>query len=136
MIDDNFDEYQKKLDKINLSKDSRYNLPQPDHQETLAELIAEGFRLLAEEEKEKKTKSPVSSQDILGHTPKSSLEDKLGSMSDNPYIRARCEILKKMSAIARNEIEKMEKNGNINNRLYNDFVKNVRIRGDQLAEQN
>jgi hypothetical protein len=74
-------------------------LLRPDHEESLAELIAEGNRLLAEETKNP-LKKPVSNDSVK-------LQEKLGSMSNNPYVRARTEILKKMTPEARAILEQM-----------------------------
>ena len=68
--------------------------------------------------------------------PSPALEDALAKMSDNPYIRARVEILKKMGAIARSVIEKMEKGELPKDDRYDKFCKAVAVRGDQISSTN
>jgi hypothetical protein len=117
----NYEDY---LNQVKLTKMSRLNLPVPDHEESLAELVAEGYRLLAENEKKNEKK-------IKDETKR--LERKLGSTSNNPYIKARVEILNKMTETARGVIEKMENGKLPKDPRYDTFVKAVRIRGDQLS---
>ena len=51
--------------------------------------------------------------------------------SNNPYLRARIEVLEKYSAWRRNEIAEMERVGNINNKHYAEFCHDVAVLGDQ-----
>ena len=51
----------------------------------------------------------------------------------NPYVRAR-ETLFSKSNILRNDIEKMEKEGRTNCRIYLDFVEQVKTLGDRLSD--
>lgn len=102
---------------------SRYNLPQPDHEETLEELVAQGFKLLAADEAAKHP--PVKE--------KKRLETKLEETSPNPYIRARCQILAAMSTERRKVIEKMESGQLLKDYVYEDFVKEVMKQGDILS---
>lgn len=107
-------------------KDRGYDkLPKPDHKETLAELIAEGNKLLELESKKTKKTFPV----------KSSLENSLAATDSNPYIRARAQILKAMPAWRQKEIETMESTGNTDNRFYEDFVRSVTDLGNQLSNK-
>lgn len=129
---DSFEDYAKKVQGVKLDINSRHNMPTPDHEESIAELVAEGERLLAEEEKLKskqKTAAPAKDES-------KDLTNKLGSMSTNPYVRARVEVLNKMPKWKRSEIEEMEKTGNINNQYYDQFCKDVRILGDTFSSQN
>ncbi len=50
---------------------------------------------------------------------------------DNPYLRARNEVLEKYSAWRRNEIAEMERLGNVNNKHYAEFCHDVAVLGDQ-----
>lgn len=122
---DSFEDYMKKVADVNLGPMSRRNLPQPDHEETLAELLAEGQRLLDEEEKLKKPKDESKQ-----------LESKLGSTSLNPYVRARHEILTKMADTQKKIIEKMEKGELEKDSRYDTFCKQVAVRGDQISQNN
>lgn len=108
--DDAFNEYVTKNDKAEFR-----NHPAPPKEESLSDLIAEGNRLLEQEEKIIKKSAP------------SSLKNE-----SNPYIRARAEVLKKMPSWKRNEIATMEKEHNLDNPYYDDFVKQVRILGDSF----
>ncbi len=121
--------YQEYLDAVKLTPMSRFNLPQPDHEENPGELVAQGNKILEEEEEEKK-KTPAK-RSKPDDTKK--LESKLASTSDNPYIRARTQVLNKMSESARTIIEKMEKGELEKDTRYDTFVKSVRILGDQLS---
>jgi putative heme degradation protein len=51
--------------------------------------------------------------------------------SNNPYLRARIEVLGKYSAWRRNELAEMERVGNINNKHYAEFCHDVAVLGDQ-----
>ena len=64
------------------------------------------------------------------------LEEALGKMSDNPYVRARIQILNKMKPEARSVIEKMEKGTLPQDRRYDEFCKEIRILGDKLSSKN
>ena len=123
----NFDDYESKLKKIKLDP-SRKNLkPDPPHwtfEEQLAHAVADGFKLLEAEEKAGPAKSVKSS---------AALEDALGKMSDNPYVKARAEILKKMKPEQRIVIEKMEQNKIERDRRYDEFCKAVSRLGDSFS---
>lgn len=86
---------------------------------TIAELVAEGDALLAKEANTKPTSS----------CPKQVTK----TTSNNPYIIARETVLNGFEEWKRNEILTMEKEKNINNRWYNDFIKEVISVGDSLT---
>jgi hypothetical protein len=113
---------------------SRQNLkpvnPKLTFDQYLAIAVAEGHALLAAEEKQS-VKKPEPFQQ-----PSAVLNDALGKMSNNPYIRARTEILNKMKPLARSIIEKMEKGELEKDSRYDTFCKAVQIRGDQLSSSN
>jgi hypothetical protein len=126
----NFNEYMDNLNKIKLDP-SRKNLKAINPKITLGEQITlalkEGFALLEAEEKTKisvKPNAPHPSQD---------LEDALANKSDNPYVKARAQVLKSMTPEQRSIIEKMDHGILEKDRRYDDFVKRVRIKGDQLS---
>ncbi len=129
----NFDDYMSKLKKVKLDP-SRKNLkpvdPSLTFEQYLAIAIKEGEELLALEEKAKKPS--------VKPAPKSTaaLEDALGKMSDNPYVRARIQVLQKMKPEARSVIEKMEKGTLPKDSRYDTFCKDVGILGDQLSSKN
>ena len=107
--------YQRYLN--NLKSRGYENLQLPDHQETIDELIAEGNRLLEEDEKKNKISPRVK---------------KSASPSSNPYVRARNQILSEMDPEKRKLIERLEKEGNKNCAQYNDFIEQIRKLGDKL----
>ena len=116
---------------------SRQNLkpidPSLSFEQYLAIAIKEGEALLAAEEKTK-AKGSVKPEPFKQASP--ALEDALAKMSDNPYIRARTEILRKMTPEARSVIEQMEKGTKAKDTRYDTFCKAVTIRGDQLSAKN
>lgn len=125
-----------KKKKIQLSPD-RQNLkpvdPSLTFEQYLAIAIKEGEALLAAEEKTKPKNSVKPAGSVK---PSPALEDALAKMSDNPYVRARVEILTKMGPTARSVIEKMEKGELSKDDRYDKFCKAVTVRGDQISSQN
>lgn len=55
------------------------------------------------------------------------------SVSGNPYKLAHKKILGELNPEKRSRIEAMELNHNTDNRIYDDFCKQVRILGDNLS---
>ena len=90
----------------------------------LPALLKEGHRLLMVEA-EKTIVNPVDA-------PKK-LETALGEKSNNPYIKARIQILKKYPEWKRNEVLKMEEKKNTNNRFYEEFCREVTDLGNKLS---
>lgn len=126
----NFDKY-----KANLKKFGHDNLPMPDHKETIPELLAEGNRLLKEEEKAKK--STTKKLQVEDTKP---LDTALGLKSPNPYIRARTQILQKWMKDPKlqwkaKEVERMENGTNPKDQFYNEFVILVEELGDKLSDE-
>ena len=64
---------------------------------------------------------------------KEKLQSTLATVSKNPYVRAREEILKKMPKAKRTEIEQMEAMGKVDNRVYKEFLAAVANAGDKLS---
>src|ERR1035441_4797543 len=95
--------------KIKLSPD-RMNLKPVSQSlsfdECLSKALQEGYALL-EEEAKTPPKNSVKTPASVKRSPV--LEDALAKLSDNPYIKARVQLLNKMSPAARSVIEKMEK---------------------------
>lgn len=134
---DTFEEYAKKLAAVNLNLNSRANLQPISDEEAIvndkniAKLVAEGNALLVEEEKQKAKKPAAPLKDES-----KKLETKLASTSSNPYVRARIEALNKLGEDKKAIIEKMEKGLLPKDSRYDEFCKQVRIRGDQLSDLN
>jgi len=128
----NFDDYTDKLKKVKLDP-SRKNLAPVSQdisfEELTAQAIKEGFAMLAAEDKK-------ASKHSVKPTSPNILENALGEMSTNPYIRARIEVLKKMTPAARSEIEKMEAGTLDKDHRYDTFVSIVSALGDELSNQN
>lgn len=124
----NFDDYESKLKKVKLDP-SRKNLkPDPAHwtfEEQLAHALADGLKMLEAEEKAKP--KPAAPSPVL--------EDALGKMSANPYIRARTQLLIRMTPTTRSVIEKMEKGLLDKDHRYDTFVKQVAKFGDKLDDE-
>lgn len=95
----------------------RINLPMLIKPETLAELTAEGFRLLAQDEKRQKKTKPEKTVN-----------------ANNPYFLARNEIIKTFDKIKCHRIEEMEKGTRERNHQYDDFVKQIIKLGDKYSD--
>jgi hypothetical protein len=93
-------------------------------------LAKEGHKLLAAEANDKPTAPKVEAKPV----PQAILDTHLTSMSNDPHVKARHDILVKWQkdpklAWRAQEIEKMEKTGDIHNRHYEEFLTDV----DKLA---
>ena len=114
---------------------SRQNLkpvdPSLSFEQYLTIAIKEGNALLDAEAKVK----PAQKTSVTA-TPSPVLEDALAKMSDNPYIRARQEILSRMGPKARSLIEQMEKGTVPKDNRYDAFCKAVTKLGDKLSSSN
>lgn len=93
------------------------NLPIPDHEESIAELIAEGDRILEREAKKNTTKASTPSTK---------------PPVNNPYFQARLKILAAMDPEKRELIERLEKEGKKESRQYQEFIQEVQKLGDKL----
>ena len=123
--------------KIRLSPD-RKNLsmvnPKLTFEEYLVIAIKEGHKLLEEEAKNAPKDSVKKTPQIQTKPDSVKLENKLGEISNNPYVKARTEVFKKMNPEARAIIEKMERNELTKDARWDTFCKAVRILGDQLSK--
>jgi hypothetical protein len=132
----NFNSY---LQKIKDTPMSRFNLPIPKKEELLSEALIEGHKLLAAEEKSQASKIyNTVKKEADGHKlkdDKKNLENKLAETSSNPYIRARREVLKKMSTAELDAIAKMEKGEIPKDSWYDRFVHKIAELGDQYSNQ-
>lgn len=81
---------------------------------TIAQMLKEGNAILVDEAK------------------KSAVEEKK-SVLTSPYAEARRLALKSMPGWKRNELLAMESKHDLENRLYNDFIKDVAKKGDELS---
>lgn len=77
------------------------------------------------EQDEKRAAAPVSK--------KKTATPKVATDNQNPYLRARLKILADYEDWRRNEIEQLEKTGDLNNKNYLSFVKEVAALGDTYA---
>lgn len=116
------------LNEIKSTPMSRFNLPIPTHEESLQEILKEGDKLLGEE---KKLSASAPAKDE-----RTQLESKLASTSSNPYVRAREEILKKMSPAEITTIRNMESGKEPKTQWYDRFVSKIADLGDKYSELN
>ena len=92
-------------------------------------LARQGHRLLDLEAK----KAPAAKEENKP-VPQATLDTKLASMSNDPHTKARHDILTKWQKDTRltwraNEIERMERTGDVHNRHYEEFLADI----DKLA---
>ena len=113
------DDYQKNLNRINRYARFKNNMPFPNNSATLMQMvreaILEGMIMLQAEEKEKLNPKAIEPDPRV---------------ETNPFIRARIQILSKKSEFCRKELLQMEKDNNVDNRIYNAFAKEIRILGE------
>jgi hypothetical protein len=64
---------------------------------------------------------------------KTKLNQKLAENDKNPYIRARAEILSKLTKSELARIEKMEATGDTENKEYKNLIKKISDLGDKLS---
>lgn len=124
--------------KVKLPKD-RQNLKPVNQKWTfdqhLSHALQEGYAILeAEGSGSVKTSLNFRPSKHVSETPQK-LQDALAKVSTNPYIRARVEILNKMTPLARSVIEKMENNTLPKDHRYDTFCKAVTIKGDQISSK-
>lgn len=134
MPTNNFDDYLDKLKKVKLDPSRKNIKPRPPgltEEQYLYLAIQEGHELLAAEAKTKPSVTPPQSV-----KPSPALEDALAKMSDNPYIRARADILNRMGPKARSVIEEMEKGTLKKDERYDKFCQAVTVLGDKLSAKN
>jgi len=116
---DNTENFKKYQD--HLKNQMRNGLTSPDHKETIAELVSEGNHLIGET-----TNPPLSKKKLNGI---------LGATSPNAYVRARTKVLLDLPLWRRHELERMEKNGDLDNRFYTEFVQRVMEYGNYLSDK-
>ena len=123
--DENFKKYQERMER--LQAENLVPPPELPIDQLISYLAAEGMKLLEAEAKAKKPMVPKAKKDDS-----LKLDNSLAASSKNPYARARAQVLSKMAAWKRKEIEEMEKTGNLNNDRYKDFIAEVAKLGDTL----
>lgn len=141
---DSFDEYKRRMEaegyKIAMQPiqltPGRYPLPKPypeswSIERQIVEACKEGNALL-----EAESKSPKAPPVSVKPDPQTAVEDNLAAKSTNPYVRARGEILGKMSIKARSVIEAMEKGTMPKDARYDKFCLQVSELGDKLSSTN
>jgi hypothetical protein len=132
---DNFNQYQDNIQRYNRGnlKPTTIdydNIPLPF---LISKLCAEGEEILRQEELEKAKKAPKTPPPVPApKTEKKRLERTLGVNDNNPYVRARNQILSKMKENDRKMIERMEEEDDTNNRTYENFTHQVAELGDTL----
>lgn len=82
------------------------------------------------EQDQKRVANAAAPKETVKQTKKTSIPPSSG----NPYIQARHKILEEYPEWRRTEIATMEKTGDIDNRHYDDFVREVAILGDSLTK--
>lgn len=115
MNDDSIKKLNERLKELAAAMDAKKQglpVPAPSKPVPLENIIAEGNAIL-EKESPPKPEFP--------------------STPTNPYVRARIEVLKGMKDWRRREVEEMEKTGNLDNKYYMDFVKEVAQLGDKYS---
>ena len=99
-------------------------------------LAADGHKLLAEDLKKEGTNVVDGfDQSALNKVAADAkkLETVLGEKSPNQYVRARVKVLGDMLISRRERIEKMERENNLDNPYYKEFIRMVIKLGDSLS---
>lgn len=124
--DDNVKKLSEKLRELAMRKtaNERKNLKPTSRIPTIAEMIAEGEKLLREDAKVKA---------VTGLAAPTKKKTDLPPSNQNPYVQARHQVLSKYPEWRRNEVAEMEKTGNLNNQFYDAFIKEVSVLGDKLS---
>lgn len=135
----NYDDYLHKMKKKGDSKPMKINLdpsrqnmkPRPlglTDGQYFALALKEGHEMLDAEEKKNSVKSKK---------PKASkVQDALAKTSTNPYVRARAELLDKMTPAFRTLIESMESGETPKDARYDKFCLDIQALGDKLSSSN
>ena len=100
----------KELAKLQLD---RANLKPAEKPETIADLVAEGNKLLKTPKTPNKTATPPP--------------------PINPYLQARTIVLNRLPRWKQSEIARMEESKDMDNYHYNDFIREVAEEGDKLS---
>jgi hypothetical protein len=124
--DENVKKFSEKLRELAMRKtaNERKNLKPTSRIPTIAEMIAEGEKLLREDAKVKA---------VTGLVAPTKKKTDLPPTNQNPYVQARHQILSKYPEWRRKEVAEMEKTGNLNNQFYDAFIKEVSVLGDKLS---
>ena len=116
---------------------SRQNLkPRPpglSDDKYLIVALKEGYALLEAEAKAEASvaKPSVKSSSVI--PPPSKVQDALGKMSENPYVRAKIKVLSDMTPLQRNTMERMEAGEIPKDKRYELFCNQISVLGDKLS---
>lgn len=127
-------------EKVNLTRDQlmRMSLLPTDKEQTIMEMVAEGNALIeADEAKTTNALKLPGGIEVRVVSEKPEVIEALNKdvkQANNPYFQARMTVLGKYPEWRRNEINNMEKEGNLSNRFYADFVTQVSTLGDKLSQ--
>lgn len=106
---------------------SRFGLPRTAGIQSFDELIADGNKILEEEQK---------LQNPCQEIPIKNKPSTLDTHSTNPYVKARNDILNEMTPEKRNVILKMENGQLEKDSRYENFCNDIRKLGDKLSNNN
>jgi len=104
---------------------------QPTDWNQLMNALAKEGRALLDQEALSKCKKLVPENP----SPAKVLEQALGTISKNPYVRARTQVLKDLAADRRDAILKLEVEGKTEDKRYKEFVKMVQVLGDRFSDR-
>ena len=127
--EENLIKYLEQIQARGFDKSNSIQKKQPNLNILMRQLANEGDALIKEEEEAKGIPKVLKDD-------KKELEDTLAASSKNPYIRARLEVIGKLSPDARKRLEQIESSKDVNarnTRAYNDFIKIISNLGDKLS---
>lgn len=118
---------------------SRQNLkPRPkglSDDQYLIIALREGYALLAAEAKVEAKAGPSVKSDSVIPTP-SPVQDALAKKSNNPYVKAKIQLLDKMLPLQRKTIERMDSGEIPKDARYDMFITQIAALGDKLSSLN
>lgn len=118
---------------------SRQNLkPRPkglSDDQYLIIALREGYALLAAEAKAETKATPAVKSDSVIPTP-SPVQDALAKKSNNPYVKAKIQLLDKMLPLQRKTIERMDSGEIPKDARYDMFITQIAALGDKLSSLN
>lgn len=125
--EDNFRRYTARMSR--LQKEKLTPSPELPIDQLIVALCAEGMLLLEAEEKAKAAPAMKPKDEAKR------LHSTLAAGDPNPYVRARAQVLSKMTDAEHKRIEEMEKTGDTKNHMYSNFISEVSKLGDKLSEK-
>lgn len=127
--EDNFRRYAARMSGLQTEK--LKPSPELPIDQLITALCAEGMMLLDAEEKAKTKAAPA-----MKPNESKRLSSALAAGDKNAYVRARAQVLAKMTDAQHKQIEEMEAKKDTQNRIYAEFIKEVSKLGDKLSEKN